>query len=305
MPPESAPNPDLRPNTQPKPPPSPNPDPHPLIPEGINVSRTHPLADFGLMLAGFVGLLVLVILLAHLLGGVLVRFVPFATEAALLEELAPLGVVPATADQDRARHQAKTQSLQALADRLAVHMDLPPDMQVRIHYDPSESANAYATLGGNVVIYQGLLDRVSTENALSMVVAHEIAHIKNRDPLLSLGRGMTTALALAALSGFGATETASTIAHFTGLSLLTRYSRAQEEAADRAAAQALLAHYGHLGGADEFLANMRGLENGPLGRDFFRTHPLTDRRIERIAEFGRSHGPAELIALPPPLRKDP
>ena len=61
-------------------------DIHPEIPEGINVSKTHPLADFGLMLVGAIGLVLAIILAAQLLAGYLVRYIPFEMEARLFDD---------------------------------------------------------------------------------------------------------------------------------------------------------------------------------------------------------------------------
>ena len=64
-----------------------------------------------------------------------------------------------------------------------------------MHYDASDTVNAFATLGGHVVIYRGLLEKLPNENVVAMVVAHEIAHIKHRDPVAALGRGVAITLA--------------------------------------------------------------------------------------------------------------
>ena len=60
-----------------------------------------------------------------------------------------------------------------------------------MHYDPGGTFNAYATAGGQLVFYRGLLEAMPHENALATVVAHEIAHVAHRDPrrLARRGRG--------------------------------------------------------------------------------------------------------------------
>ena len=39
------------------------------------------------------------------------------------------------------------------------------------------------------IFFKGLVERLKSEQALAMVMAHEIAHIVNRDPITALGRG--------------------------------------------------------------------------------------------------------------------
>jgi len=252
-------------------------EPHPEIPEGINVSKTHPLAEFGYLIAGVVGIVLVVLVLAQFLAVFLVRYIPFEMEKQLLEELAPQSFFQVDDDTDT----AKSDYLQSLADRLSPHMDLPKGMNVKVHYDASAIPNAYATLGGNIVIYQGLIDEVSSENGLAMVLAHEIAHIKHRDPIMSLGRGVVTVIALAIVSGVADSGIIGNIVNFTGTGLLSKFSRDQESEADEAAVKAMLQTYGHLNGADEFFINMMKQEP-EMGMVFFNTHPGTEERVKRI-----------------------
>ncbi len=257
-------------------------DIEPEIPEGINYSKAHPLADFGLMLLGAVGFVLVIVALAHVLAGFLVGHIPFETEKQLLEtfKLDALNVLY----EDSEEFQDQQQALQDLANRLSAHMDLPEGMVIQAHYDPSEIPNAFATLAGNIVIHQGLIDNTSSENGLAMVVAHEIAHIKHRDPMMSLGRGVVAMVGIAALSGFGDASVMANVAGFTSASALSQFSRDQESRADEDAVAAVLAEYGTLNGADEFFTKMLSESDASaaLGAEFFSTHPPTDERIARI-----------------------
>ncbi len=256
-------------------------EPHPEIPEGINVSRRHPLADFGLMVVGVAIIVAAVVGGAHLLSGILAQYISFETEQQLFEQMGGFEAIrpvdTVIEDTDR-RTQAY---LQQLAERLAAHMDLPAGMGVQVHYDAADVANAYATLGGNIVIYQGLIDEVSSENALAMVMAHEIAHIKHRHPVIALGRSVVALSALASISGMADSGRIGGIVDLTGASLLSGFSRDQEEVADADAVRALLALYGHLGGADEFFRSMADAQPD-TGMALFSTHPMTEDRLGRI-----------------------
>ena len=50
-------------------------------------------------------------------------------------------------------------------------MDLPKDMSITVHYSTDKTVNAMATLVGNIIIFQGLIDVLPNENALAMVMA--------------------------------------------------------------------------------------------------------------------------------------
>ena len=60
---------------------------NPPIPEGINVSPTHPLKEFALLLGGVSALLLAVVLSLSLAAGYLVRFIPFSQEQALASRI--------------------------------------------------------------------------------------------------------------------------------------------------------------------------------------------------------------------------
>lgn len=273
-------------------------EPHPEIPEGINLSKTHPLVEFGYLVLAVVGSVLAVILVAQLLAGYLVRFISFEMESDLFLALAPESLYQSTEELD----SGKSAYLQSLADRLAAEMELPSGMTVAVHYDDSDTPNAYATLGGNIVIYQGLIDQLSSENGLAMVVAHEIAHIKHRDPIMSLGRGLVSVIALSLMSGVADSGMVGSIVNITGTSLLSKFSRDQESDADQVAIEAVIGVYGSLEGADEFFITMSEGES-ELGMEFFSTHPATDNRIRRIEAAGQPSGNSVgmLTPLPPVL----
>jgi heat shock protein HtpX len=81
--------------------------------------------------------------------------------------------------------QAEAPMLHALADRLAAQYRVP---RPRVYVSPDPSPNAFAT-GRNpshasICVNQGLLQILDQEE-LYAVLAHEFAHVKNRDILIS------------------------------------------------------------------------------------------------------------------------
>jgi predicted Zn-dependent protease len=202
---------------------------NPQIPEGINVSPTHPLKDFALLLGGVSALIVVAVLALSFAAGYLVRFVPFEQERALASSIDADWLKQSHSADDKRREQY----LQALGRQLAAAMDLPAEMQITVHYSSDDTVNAMATLGGNIVVFQGLIDTVDSENALAMVLAHEIAHVRHRHPIVAMGRGFTVMLALSALSGVGDGMIQQWVGSMGMLPMLA-FSREQEEAADAA-----------------------------------------------------------------------
>ena len=257
---------------------------NPKIPEGINVTDEHPLKDFFAMLLGIGLLVALFFLTLSFIAEKLVVYIPFETEVILAERMSGIP------DEDSEPHQLRVESyLQTLADQLAISQQLPENMPIKIHYVKSETVNAHATLGGHIVIYRGLLEKMPDENTLAMVVAHEIAHIKNRDPIIALGRGLTVGLAMLSIFGAGDSGLSDQLVSHIGQLTILSFSREQESLADELALNTLAKHYGHTGGA-ETLFNIFKDEEKIKIPGFLRTHPVNESRLNAVKAFSRKQG---------------
>jgi predicted Zn-dependent protease len=258
-----------------------------LPPEGINASRENPLKEFAILLGGLVLATAILIALVAAFAERIAVYVPFEMEQALAGSYAK---------EDAAAPDEVMRYLTGLTERLAAVSDLPEGMRITPHFADEDMINAFATLGGHIVIFRGLLERMPNENALAMVVAHEIAHVKHRDPIASLGRGVLVQLALNAIAGGG---DADLVLGQTGLLTLLTFSRDMEEDADAQAMRALNAYYGHVAGAAELFEVLHQGDEAVGLPEFFSTHPLDDSRIEHLQELTASAGWSEQGATKP------
>jgi predicted Zn-dependent protease len=270
---------------------------NPPLPEGINVSPTHPLLDFARLAAALVAITVIGIVVLALVAERLAAQVPFATEQSLAAQFSDQLPPP----NDISRY------LQGVADRLTAADPLPAGMKITVHFVDEPTVNAFATLGGHVVVYRGLMEAMPNENALAMVLAHEIAHVRLRHPATSMGRGLAVSLGLSVISaGTGdnlAAQTLGSAGLLTGLS----FSREQELDADAAGLASLSALYGHVQGADTLFQRMAELMFADAYRvpAFFSTHPLDEERIyaiQDLAERNRWPTQGELTPFPEAIR---
>lgn len=257
--------------------------------EGINASHENPLKEFAWLAAGSVALLVAVVAALAFAAEWVAPRIPYRYEARLAQRF---DLAPAPESGEARRAQAE---LQALADRLAARMALPAGMQVRVGYREEGIVNAYATLGGRTVFFRGLLARLDSEDALAMVMAHELAHLKLRHPAAALGRGVAVGIVLSVLSADLGRGAAGALGH-AGLLTVFSFNREQERAADEEALHVLAAEYGHVGGAIDLFGAFARL---PVARredvaaiEFLRTHPLTASRIAAVGEWAERNGAA-------------
>ncbi len=254
-------------------------------PEGVNVTRHNPVLHLLKLLAAAVVFIVVLVIVLNLLGAKIARTVPFEVETALMDRVDHSFSDPGTPPGLQAY-------LYELSERVGENLQIPEEMEMQVHYDSENEFNAYATLGGNVVFYRGLLKSMPHENALAMVVAHELAHVIHRDPIAGLGGGMSSMLAVAALTGTAGGGAVAKVLTTTGTITQLSFSREMESAADRAALVAIQKTYGHIAGADELFKVLQ-IEKEREGESwtagFSSTHPQDASRIEAIARMAKEN----------------
>lgn len=227
----------------------------------------------------------------------LTPFIPFRWEKKLLGK----NLLQSSLDD---RGKAKQNELRRLASRLAAAMDFPGDVDVTVFYNSDRVVNAFATFGGNIVFFQGLLNLMDSEDELAMVLAHEMAHVKHRDVM----RGIVRAFGFVMLS-IGLQDGGSFVGQLSGWEM-AGYGRGQETEADLAAVRALGVLYGHAGGAAEFFQSLavqvehRQLSGKRSIAGLNSSHPDTLHRYDSCREEAKRLGipfEGELTPLPEPL----
>ncbi|GIX29978.1 MAG: putative beta-barrel assembly-enhancing protease [Porticoccaceae bacterium] len=151
--------------------------------------------------------------------------------------------------------------------------------------------NAFAVPGGVVGVHTGLFRYAEDEDELAAVLAHELAHLRQRHfaRRLEAGRanavtalaGMLAGLVLAATVGGDAGMAAITMGQAAALESNLRYSREHEQEADRLGLE-ILKRTGRDPAAvprmfERMLAATRYTGSRPP--EYLLTHPLTERRL--------------------------
>lgn len=265
---------------------------NPHIPEGINTSKEHPLKEFAILLVGSVVLIVTLSIVLGVSAGWLAGQIPFGTENKIA------AIYDIDEDVDDKNAPELTQYLQSLTDKISRAQDLPEDMKITAHYINSDTVNAFATLGGHIFIFRGLLEKLPNENTLVTLLGHEIAHVKFRHPIKSLGRGIVVSIAISAITG----NTDTKILGDTGLLTVLKFGRDMEQQSDEEAMNTLHALYGHLnGGAELFniFHDMRKEMDIAEPAEMFSTHPLDKKRIANFKQVANNKGWQETGELTP------
>ncbi len=256
------------------------------VPEGINVSRHNALGDLVILSAGATAIFVVLAMALWFFGGAIARYMPVSWETKLAD-----GLMGGDGEDTSATDRGVELELQDLAARLSAGMDLPEGMRVRVHYIDSEIVNAAAWLGGHVFIFRGLLERMPNENALAMVLGHEIAHAANRDVVGNMGGALLLQLAFGLVIGNAPASLEELIVGPSVLVLLG-FSRDAERRADDDALAAVAGLYGHTAGSGalfEIFLEMAS-EQGGTAPELLSSHPLSEDRIARLKHTAQARG---------------
>lgn len=251
----------------------------PSLPEhNDNVSHQHPLMEFFVLLSGTV---VVILVLFWSLS----FFIDIAVEHISPEDEAKIYAQMGSDSWNMGMEsQEVNPGLQNMLDELVQCADIGYPVKMRLV--ETDDVNALAFPGGNILLFSGLLKKVSSENGLAFVLAHELGHFKNRDHL----RGMGRSIVLVALSVMltGANSDISRLLAPTGSFGHAQYSQKAESNADKTALQILNCRYGHVGGATEFfetLAEMEKSNERSKLSHYFESHPQVEKRIQNIKKI--------------------
>lgn len=264
------------------------------LPEGINTSTKHPLKIFFSLLALMLTALFVMALVLGWSGAWLAKLVPFEKERSLLSNVEVI----------QGYDSPMQDYLSELADDLLLRMDMQDEFSVTVNFSPQMQVSAFATLGGHLLIYKGLLKELQSENALVMLLAHELAHIKHRDPIASIGQGLAIETGLGMVLGQADID----ILGNAGLYTRLKFNRDMESDADSEALAAVIDRYGHLDGAlglYKVLLEKSGKSNF-LQPEFMRTHPLTNNRVTQLEDTAKEHNwrsSGEITPLPQRYRQ--
>jgi beta-barrel assembly-enhancing protease len=152
----------------------------------------------------------------------------------------------------------------------------------------NETVNAFALMGGKVVVFDEILTVMDSSNELSALLAHEVTHVEERHVLKGIGKNMINLLVIAWLTSDVSAVSAVLLDNANKMVQLS-YSRTLEEAADKKGFEQLI----HCGinpqGMLELMKHLKEQEKDNVvdskWSKFLSDHPLTDDRIQYITDL--------------------
>jgi len=147
-----------------------------------------------------------------------------------------------------------------------------------------DDVNAFALPGGYVFIFKGLVDKVSKDDELAAVIAHEIAHVVARHSIKRLqgGVGYNILQILMAVTGGGRSDAGRIDAAFG--QLMMSYSREDEALADKLAVKYLTEAGYDPWAVVSLLKKLQDADKAEPIRPYtsYRSHPYVADRIRMV-----------------------
>jgi len=143
--------------------------------------------------------------------------------------------------------------------------------------------NAFASLGGNIVIFSGLLKMADSPEEVAAVLAHEIGHVEEKH----VSKTLINKLGVAVLSSILTGGDPTLIIEILEMTLSNTFSRSQEDKADDFSLELLEKSGIPPSSLATFFRKMK--KNNDFGYEkqleFISTHPDTDKRIRKSLRY--------------------
>jgi predicted Zn-dependent protease len=148
-----------------------------------------------------------------------------------------------------------------------------------------KTINAFATPGGYIYVYTGLLKFVDNEATLAAVLAHEIAHAERRHAAKRMIKQYGAQVLLSLLLGDNSSQLVEIGANLlTGLAFLAN-SRSDEFEADEYSFKYLKTSNWYPGGISYFFDKIKSNEGNSSLTKLLSTHPLPQDRIDAVKKM--------------------
>ncbi len=191
--------------------------------------------------------------------------------------------------------------LETLVYKLVTYSELQ-DRRVDLVVVDNPVLNAFAVPGGVIGIHTGLLLYAQSEDELATVLAHEIAHLSQRHFSRGVEQqqkqqpwtmaGMLAGLVLIATTGSSAGLAALSASQAAALESQLRFSRGNEQEADRIGMQTMAEAGMDPHAAPTMFERMLAASRysgGSRVPEFLRTHPLSESRISDTRNRARQY----------------
>lgn len=248
-----------------------------ILTENVNISKRTPIKDFLILLSGISGFLILSYILLGYITDQFILKVPISVEnriSKLISDNIKIDI--------NNKYQAK---IDKIFNKIKKANNIE-NIICRAYYSKTKIVNAFAFIGGNIIVYSGLIDTIKYENELAFVLAHELGHIVHRDHYRKLSRILSVIIISSFIFGSDSSITRGFEEMIKNTEL--KFSRNDELKADIFALETINKIYGHCGGAEQFfkilIKRMKDKKWSEYSY-YFSDHPAPKERCKNIQKI--------------------
>ena len=163
------------------------------------------------------------------------------------------------------------------------------DYPIRIDYATNDMVNAFAIPGGQIVVFEGILNEMESWEELAALLGHELAHVNQRHSFQQMARSVSSYLLLSVLTGDVAGASSVFLEQASQINEMAN-SRIHEKEADVVGLEYLKDNNIRPRAMKDLfkrLMDTSEVAEGELAStmEFLSTHPLSSKRIEYIQEI--------------------
>jgi len=205
----------------------------------------------------------------------LARHIPWSVEKRLAS--VPNGL-PEIQVCDQGTHKEAAALFEKAVQRIYPVYPSDKEFPIQIKVIRGHTVNAFAFLGGQIFVYEGLLKQTESAEELVGILAHEIEHVRRRHIMQGVFvRLMTVGTLKLVFTGSGTMDP-----KLAGMLLNMHFSREQEQEADEGALQRLHDAKVDVAGFQNFFQRA---ENSTELPTILSDHPGNDARAQLAARF--------------------
>lgn len=225
---------------------------------------------------GLLWLLTGILVASMLAGGLefLAKLVPWSVEKRIARSLQ---VIPE--NQICQGNGDKLAALHQLLARLYPIYPTDSEFPISVHVTNDPSVNAFASLGGEIYVFDGLLRQAQSAEELAGVLAHEMEHVRQRHIIQG---GLVHLLTVQAFAALFSSTGIHADPELASLLIRLKFSRQQEEQADIGGLHRLRDAHIDVSGLQSFFERMEKMEQIP---SIISDHPSNQYRAQLIAQY--------------------
>jgi peptidase M48-like protein len=153
-----------------------------------------------------------------------------------------------------------------------------PALPISIEVIGGKTVNAFASLGGRIYVFDGLIQQAGSADELGGILAHEIEHVRNRHIIQGIAANLFTVGVLGVvLPGDAGVGTG-----IARLLVMMKFSRQQEQQADEMGLRRLQAAHVDTSGFEQFFLRAEKMASPP---EILSSHPANEMRAKLAATY--------------------